>query len=176
MKITKNTTVEFEYVLKDENGIVLDSTDDGSANYVHGYGIILPGLEAKFEGMEEGAEFQLTLPPEEGYGEASEAMIFEVERSLFPEDVKIEIGMQFESGDSGHLVRIKEIKEDKVIVDANHPMAGKTLNFDVKVLGVRKSTEEEINNILSMIAHSSCDCGCSSDSCGSSCSGCGPSC
>ena len=180
MKIEKDTTVSLEYTLKDANGEVLDSSDVmGPLEYIHGYNMIISGLEKALEGKEEGAEFKQVVPPEEAYGKVFDDLIVETTREQFPEGVKLEVGMDFEAGEGHHarIVRITKIDGDKITIDANHPLAGETLHFDVKVLSVKKTTEEELQALIQQMS-GGCGggCGCGhehdEDACGCGCSGC----
>ena len=174
MKIAKNSLVTLEYTLKDEDGEILDSSVEmGPLEYIHGFEMIVPGLESALTGKDEGEELSVVVPPKDAYGEFDEALIFKVDRNQFPPDVKIEVGMEFETdGPHSRAVRVIEVADDTVTIDANHPLAGETLHFDVKVLSSRMATDEEIAELFSH----SCSCGCgdsSEDSCGcSGCSGC----
>lgn len=175
MKITKNAYVSIEYTLKDEKGEILDSSKEmGALEYVQGYGMVVPGLEAALMGKDEGESFSITLAPKDAYGEYDENLLFNVDRKQFPEGVEIEVGMEFETdGPHGRTVRVAKIEGDSVTIDANHPLAGEMLYFDIKVLSSRMATDEEI---ASFFSHS-CSCGCgghmdeNSCSCGG-CSGC----
>lgn len=175
MKITKNSYVSVAYTLKDAKGEVLDSSNEmGPLEYVQGYGMIVPGLEAALMGKDVGEEFSITLEPKDAYGEYDKSLIFKVDKKQFPNDVKIEVGMEFETdGQASRTVRIIEIENESVTIDANHPLAGEKLYFDIKVISCRMATDDEIAGFF---AHS-CSCGCSSMedglSCGcSGCSGC----
>lgn len=176
MKISKDCMVTLEYTLKDELQNVLDSSEQmGPLDYIHGYNFLIPGLERDLEGREEGERFSLTVPPQDAYGEISENAIFEANRSQFPDDIELEVGMEFDA--NNHPVVIKAIDGDIITMDANHPLAGKTLHFDVKITGVRTASKDEIEEALQAI--SGCGCGCGhdhehgddSDSC-CGCSGC----
>ena len=174
MQITKNSLVTLEYTLKDENGEILDSSVEmGPLEYIHGFGMIVPGLETALTGRNVGEELSVTVAPKDAYGEFDENLIFKVERKQFPADVKVEVGMEFETdGPHGRAVRVIEVGDDLVTIDANHPLAGETLHFDIKVVSSRMATDEEIAELFSH----SCGCGCGDsdeDSCGcSGCSGC----
>ena len=174
MQITKNSLVTLEYTLKDENGEVLDSSVEmGPLEYIHGLGMIVPGLETALMGRDEGEELSVTVAPKDGYGEYNEKLVFKVDRKQFPPNVKIEVGMEFETeGHHGMGVRVIEVGDDSVTIDANHPLAGETLYFDIKIISSRMATDDEIAQFFSH----SCSCGCGSsgeDSCGcSGCSGC----
>ena len=128
MKITKNSLVTIEYTLKDEAGEILDSSAEmGPLEYIHGYGMIVPGLEVALMGKDEGEELSITVAPRDAYGEFEENLIFKVDKKQFPPDVKIEVGMEFET-DGAHSrgVRVVEVGDDTVTIDANHPLAGET--------------------------------------------------
>ncbi|MGP1595154.1 MAG: FKBP-type peptidyl-prolyl cis-trans isomerase [Treponema sp.] len=175
MKITKDCLVTLEYTLKDEAQEILDSSEKlGPLDYLHGYNFLISGLERTLEGKEEGEAFSLTVAPEDGYGLINEDMVFEVNRSQFPPEVTLEVGMEFDA--DNHPVRITAIEGDTITVDANHPLAGETLYFDVKIVSVRTATEEEIAAALEPLTECSCGCGHDHhehghDSCGG-CSGC----
>ena len=148
--IQSNAYVVVDYVLKDEQGRVLDSSDaqDGEPiEYVHGYGMIVPGLEAALVGMKSGEAKEVTVAPEEAFGDRDEELVLEVDRSDFPDPKKVAVGDELiaESPDGDEvMLRVLEVKGDSVKVDANHPLAGVTLHYGVKVREVRAATEEEV--------------------------------
>jgi FKBP-type peptidyl-prolyl cis-trans isomerase SlyD len=150
MKIQPNAFVSLDYTLHDDDGELLDeSSGEGGQpiDYVHGYGMLVPGLEAALLGLEMGDEREIVVTAEEGYGEHDEDLVLEVERSEFPDPAKVEPGDEFlaESPDGDDVpMRVVEVKGDSVVVDANHPLAGLALHYKVKVLVVRSATEEEL--------------------------------
>jgi FKBP-type peptidyl-prolyl cis-trans isomerase SlyD len=150
LKIQPNAFASVDYLLHDLEGNLLDSSsgEDGAPiEYVHGYGMLVPGLEAALAGLEAGDEREFMVSPEEGYGPRDEELMLEVERSEFPNPTKIAPGDEFlaESPDGDDLpMRVVEVRKDSVVVDANHPLAGMSLRYKVKVLLVRTATEEEI--------------------------------
>lgn len=149
MQIAKNNVAALEYELKNDEGEVLDSSKGGDPlAYLHGCGNLIPGLEAELEGKTDGDAFQVRIAPEQGYGERQEAMVQEVERSQFPPDAEMQIGMQFQAQTEHgpHVVTVVGIEGDMVKLDANHPLAGVALNFDVKVVEVREATAEELEH------------------------------
>ena len=163
VKIQPNAFVSLDYTLKDEDGELLDSSDadpeEGEEahpiDYVHGYGMLVPGLEAALVGLETGDEREIVVSAEDGYGEHDEELVLEVERSEFPDPAKVAEGDEFlaESPDGDDVpMRVVEVKGDSVIVDANHPLAGLALHYKVKVLIVRNATEEEIENAARELA------------------------
>lgn len=171
MKITDDCLVTLEYTLKDDNQNVVDSSEQmGPLDYVHGYRQLIPGLEKALAGREVGESFSLTVPPQQGYGEIDPRAIFEASRSQFPPEAQLEVGMEFET--SGHHVVIKEIDGDIIRLDANHPLAGKNLHFDIKIIGVRDATPEELEEVQqSFVGGCGSSCGTGESGCGG-CSGC----
>src|SRR5580704_10536458 len=141
--IAPNAHVTLDYVLKDDAGEVIDTSDGEGGEpiaYVHGYGMLVPGLEAGLAGLRIGEEREILVPADAGYGERDEELVMEVDRSDFPDPAKVEEGDEFvaESPDGDEVVmRVVELREGSVVVDANHPLAGVTLHYAVKVLTVR---------------------------------------
>jgi FKBP-type peptidyl-prolyl cis-trans isomerase SlyD len=158
MKIQPNAFVSLDYSLHDVDGELLDASDaEGGQpiDYVHGYGMLVPGLEAALVGLETGDEREIVVSAEEGYGEHDDDLVLEVERSEFPDPGKVAPGDEFlaESPDGSDVpMRVVEVKGDSVIVDANHPLAGLALHYKVKVLVVRSATEEEIETAARELA------------------------
>jgi FKBP-type peptidyl-prolyl cis-trans isomerase SlyD len=149
LKITKNSVVTIQYILTDSKNAVLDqSSPSEPLVYLHGSGSIIPGLEAALEGKSRGNQLQVTVPPEEAYGVRHEEMLQSMKKSEFPEGEEVELGMRFQvQTENGTMIlTVIEVKENEIIVDANHPLAGLTLNFDVKVEDVREATENEITH------------------------------
>jgi len=168
MTITTDSVVSIEYTLTDDGNEVLDSSEGaGPLEYLHGHNNLIPGLEKEMEGKKAGDTFKATIAPEQAYGVYHDELVVEVERSQFPDDVEITEGMQFEAGgpDGSRVVTVTAVNAAKVTVDANHPLAGETLHFDVKVVSVREATEEEKADGL----QSGCGCGCGGDDCGDDC-------
>jgi FKBP-type peptidyl-prolyl cis-trans isomerase SlyD len=165
MTISKDSVVSIEYSLTDDTNEILDSSEGmGPLEYLHGHSNIIPGLERELEGKKAGDSFKVSVKPEDAYGAYDENLVVKVGREQFPDDVEIEEGMQFEAaGPNGsHIVKVTAVEGDKVTIDANHDLAGETLHFDVKVISVRESTEEER---AQGGLHSGCGCGCDHDDC-----------
>jgi FKBP-type peptidyl-prolyl cis-trans isomerase SlyD len=144
--IGPQTWVRIQYELRDGRGNQLETTED-PVEFVWGYSHLVPGLESALEGMEQGDAVNVTIPPEDAYGTRDETSVFQVDRGEFPDDATIEVGNEFVAeGDDGTsmTMRITQVEDDYVVVDANHPLAGETLNFQVRVLTVRKATEDEL--------------------------------
>jgi len=151
LTIQPNRHVTIDYELRDDDGDVIDGSEgDGGEpiHYVHGYGMLVPGLEAALAGMAAGDERDIVVPAEAGYGERDEELVMEVDRADFPRPEAVAVGDEFvaESPDGDQIaMNVLEVKKDTVIVDANHPLAGMTLRYRVKVREVRDATEEEIH-------------------------------
>ena len=148
--IKKNKVVSMSYCLKNTKGEELDRADtDKPLDYLHGGGNIVPGLENALEGLKIGDKKEVTVEPEDGYGEILTDLKMEVERKAFPADQKIVSGMQFMaelSDGKKHPFNVVEIKKDKVHVDGNHPLAGQTLQFFVEIIKIRDATPEELKH------------------------------
>jgi FKBP-type peptidyl-prolyl cis-trans isomerase SlyD len=148
--IAKDMVVSFHYTLKDSKGDVLDSSSGGDPMlYLHGYSQIVPGLEAAMLGKTRGAKFQVVVQPAEGYGERTEDMVLSVPKDQW--DLPAEVGageiVELSSPDGDVIPAvIVEIKEDVVVLDANHPLAGEALHFDIEVTAVRIATKEELDH------------------------------
>ena len=150
MKISKDCVVGLEYKLHLGDGEVVDESAPGEPlAYLHGNGQIVPGLEKELEGLTVGDSRQVVVSPANGYGEHDPRGMQQVPRSAFPEGANIEEGETFgaEGPDGSHVpVTIREVKGDTVTIDLNHPLAGKTLHFDVTVREVRAATQEELEH------------------------------
>lgn len=148
MRITDDCVVTLAYTLRDDAGEILDSATTAEPfAFVHGRHSVIPGLEKELTGRGAGDKLDLTIAPADAYGEHSPARVQVVSRDRFPADVDIKPGMQFHASDEhgGRMsVRVTEVNEDGVVIDANHPLAGQTLHFAVEVLGVRAATAEEL--------------------------------
>jgi FKBP-type peptidyl-prolyl cis-trans isomerase SlyD len=171
MTIAKDSVVSIEYTLTDDQNEVLDSSEGmGPLEYLHGHNNLIPGLEKELEGKNVGDSFKAVIKPADAYGEVQKELVVEVERSQFPDDVEITVGMQFEAGgpDGSRIVTVTEVKDDKITVDANHPLAGETLHFDVKIVSIREATEQEKAEGLDTGCGCGCgdDCDCDDDDCG----------
>lgn len=150
MKIDENCVVSFHYTLTNEAGEKLDSSEGQEPlAYLHGAGGIIPGLEKELAGKAAGDSLQVTVQPEEGYGVRMDELVQDVPRTAFQGVEAIEPGMQFQAqGSQGQvqLVTVAAVKEETVTVDANHPLAGEVLSFDVSIEDVREATAEEVEH------------------------------
>jgi len=137
--IETGSKVSLEYTLRDAGGEVLDSNKGREPlTYVQGEQQIVPGLEKALAGMHPGEEKQVVVAPADGYGDVDPGAMAEVPKAMIPADA-LHVGTELVARNregATRLVRIKEIKDETVIVDLNHPLAGRTLHFHVKVVGV----------------------------------------
>ena len=145
--IGENSVVSMHYKLSDDEGKVLDSSEGGEPMaYLHGAGNIIPGLEKALVGKGEGDSLKVRVEPAEGYGEANPEGGKVIERAAFEGVDAVEPGMSFEAqapDGTSQRIFVKKVDGDQVTIDINHPLAGVTLNFDVQIVCVRESTEEE---------------------------------
>ncbi len=149
LMIGKNAVVAIHYTLKDDTGQVMDSSSGGEPlTYLHGANNLIAGLENELNGKTAGQSFTATIPPAEAYGETNPALIQKVDKEMFQGVDKIEPGMAFTAqGPQGQQqIMVTAVEGDQVTVDANHPMAGKTLHFDVEVVSVRDATKQELDH------------------------------
>lgn len=147
MQIADRTVASFHYTLTSPQGEVIDSSRGREPlPYLHGVGQIVPGLEKAMAGRSAGDTFQVVVPASEGYGDSNPEMMQSVPRSAFPEDVEIAPGMQFEAqGPMGPVtVVVKSVDAETVTIDANHPLAGTPLHFDIEIVEVREASVEEV--------------------------------
>ncbi len=149
MQIESNSVVTLHYTLKDNDGRIIDHSNDGSFLYLHGAMNIVPGLEKALAGKSTGDELTVKVSPEEGYGAKEESRIQEVAKDMFDNAEEIKVGVQFhaQSPDGAAVVvSVTEVKDDTVVIDGNHALAGVELNFDVKIIDVREASAEEIEH------------------------------
>ena len=149
MTIQRNKVVTINYTLTDETGSLLESSEGQEPlTYLHGVGNIIPGLEASLEGKSVGASLKVSVPPEEGYGVWDQEKVVDIPKSQFSGVDTVEAGMQFsvQSEAGEEVVTVSKVEGEMVTIDANHPLAGKTLTFDVTIVGVRDATAEELDH------------------------------
>lgn len=147
MKIEKDTVVTLQYKVAEATGRLIEQSRDPIV-YLHGgYDNTLPKIEAALEGREKGYEVMLQLQPEDAFGQRDEGLVRTLPKKEFPPGVKV--GGQLEGttdGGTPHVFHVMKIKGDQVILDGNHPLAGKELRFHLKVAGVRAASAEEIEH------------------------------
>jgi FKBP-type peptidyl-prolyl cis-trans isomerase SlyD len=145
MQISKHKVASIHYTLTDNDGNVLDSSAGREPLvYIQGIGNLIPGMEEGLEGKSTGDKFNIKVSPEKGYGVKDEALQQSVPRSAFG-DQDVRVGMQFQTNQGG-IVTVTKVGLSEVTVDANHPLAGVELNFDVEVLDIRLATQEELDH------------------------------
>ena len=141
--------VTLHYTLTDNDGKVIDKSEDGSFAYLHGASNIIPGLEDALTGKTAGEEMSVSVSPEQAYGVRDESMLQQVPKNMFEDTSQIAVGTQFHAqGPNGEMlvVTVMDVQEEHVVVDGNHPLAGVELNFDVKIIDVRDASEEEVEH------------------------------
>ena len=148
MQVGKNTVVSLTYELLDTDGKTIEKVD-APIDYLHGgYDGIFPTVERALAGKAAGEQCRVRLEPDDAFGEYDAGLVHLEPRNKFPETLKV--GMQFEGrgSESGAslIYTVTEIADDKVVVDGNHPLAGKTLEFSCTVTAVRAATKEELEH------------------------------
>ncbi|WP_394000103.1 peptidylprolyl isomerase [Luteimonas sp. WGS1318] len=146
MEIADARVASFHYTLTDDSGTVLDKSPDAQPlQYLHGAGNIVPGLEQALSGRKVGDAFEVSVKPEDAYGLRNEQLIQSVPRDAFQGVDTIEPGMQFTAQGPGGpmLVTVVDADDAQVRIDGNHPLAGRTLHFAVRIDDVREASADE---------------------------------
>ncbi len=149
MQIAQNKVAIITYTLTNVNGDVLDQANEAQPfAFIAGTGNIIPGLDDALAGKVAGDSVTTTIEPEQAYGARNDALTQTVPMEMFQGVDKVEPGMQFnaQTGQGMSVVTVTRVEGDQVTIDGNHPLAGETLNFDVKVLEVREATAEELEH------------------------------
>ncbi len=147
MKIGKGRVVRMNYTLRDEGGATIESSQGREPlTYLHGLGSLIPGLEKILDGSEAGLKTTVTVLPQDAYGEKDPQAVIRAARGDFPEGLTLEPGVevQAETPDGPISFIVISLEGDEVVLDANHPLAGKALTFDLEVLEVREATPDEL--------------------------------
>ena len=146
--IANDHVVSFNYKLTNAEGETLDQSQGEPLAYLHGAGNIIPGLENALLGKTVGETFTVTVPAAEGYGEYNPELVQEVPAQMFQGVDNIQAGMQFQAqtDDGVQIVTVKAVEGENVIVDANFPLAGQDLTFDVEVIEIREASAEELEH------------------------------
>ena len=133
-------TVKVHYTGRFEDGTVFDSSSNSAPlQFVIGEGRLIPGFEQAVVGMSPGESKSTTIPPEEAYGPHHEQMVQVIDRKQVPPDLKLEVGQQLEvrpSDGQKTMVMVTDVSESTVTLDANHPLAGKDLTFDIQLVEI----------------------------------------
>lgn len=149
MKLARDTVVTMHYTLKDDEGSVLDSSAGREPLvYLHGHGNIIPGLEKALEGLDVGAQPKVDVNAADGYGEKNPDLVFEAPREHFPPDMELKAGARvYAEGPEGPIsFAVVKLTDTGALLDANHPLAGKRLHFDIEIVDVRAATSEELEH------------------------------
>lgn len=148
--VAKDTVVTFHYTLTDKGGQVLDSSQGSDPLvYLHGYSQIVPGLENALVGKAAGAAFKVEVSPNEGYGDRNEQMVITLPRTQgnLPDDIAVGFVVELVSPEGDEIpARVVKLNETDITLDANHPLAGETLYFDIELTSVRGATKEELEH------------------------------
>lgn len=149
MNIADQCVVSIHYEVKDEDGVVVDSSEGRDPLvYLHGHNNIIPGLESALVGLAVGDDFNVTVAPEEAYGEHQDGLVQSVPKDAFQGVEKVEEGMVFTAQtENGPLqVTVTQVADEQVTVDGNHPLAGKSLSFKGSVAEVREASADELEH------------------------------
>mgnify|MGYP001490530088 CR=1 FL=1 len=161
-KITDKSVVEIDYILKNSQGNVIDTSEgEKPLSFIMGRKNIIPGLEAEISKKNIGDSFSVVISPKDAYGMRDETLVHAVPKSQFGDDVdQVQLGSQLEvetQDGEPMIVQVTELTENEIVLDGNHPMAGETLHFDIKVLGSREATNEELDRGFLVEEESKCD-------------------
>ncbi len=147
MSISADKVVGIHYILRNESGEVLDRSAEGAPlTYLHGHGNLVPGLERELAGKLAGEKLEVTVQPADGYGEYDAQLVQRVPRRALKGIATLRVGMrlQTQTGHGARAVTVTQIVGDLVTLDANHPLAGQKLHFEVEVESVRAATAAEL--------------------------------
>lgn len=146
LKVHDGQVISMEYTLR-VDGQVLDSSEGRDPlEYLHGAGNIISGLEREMADMAVGESKNVVVSPADGYGEMNDTAFMDVPRNNFPEEIPLKPGIELQVSDqkgNPKYARIESVGDQSVRLNFNHPLAGKELHFDIKVVGVREATPEE---------------------------------
>ncbi|XOV78463.1 MAG: peptidylprolyl isomerase [Aestuariibacter sp.] len=148
MQIQNDSVVTMHYLVSTSDGTELDSSFDGEPLvFIHGTGHLIPGLETALVGKTAGEKFSVDVAAADAYGDRHEQLVQAVPKDMF-EGMEVEVGLQFRaSSEAGEQsVVVVDVSDDKVVVDGNHPLAGKDLSFEVEVVSVREATADELDH------------------------------
>jgi FKBP-type peptidyl-prolyl cis-trans isomerase SlyD len=144
--VEKGHVVTMEYTLHVDGEVLDSSQENGPLQFLAGYNNIIPGLEREMIGMKVGEDKDVVVAPKDGYGEFDNKAFIEMKRSDFPKEIPVEVGVELNMSDKSgqqRYARIHSVDNDLVRLDLNHPLAGRELHFNVKVVDLREPTQEE---------------------------------
>lgn len=154
-KLDKEMMVSIAYRLMDRDGNPIDQfLKEEPFCFVLGYGQVLPAVEDALYEKEVGESFQLVIGAEDAYGKYRDELVTQVSKDHFANEFSIKVGMKFSTkGPDGQdtIVEVIEVRENSVILDGNHPLAGLDLIFEIDVVGARKATEEELQEVRNIL-------------------------
>lgn len=145
--IGNNKVVQMHYEGTLDDGTVFDSSEGREPlEFIYGVGMLIPGLEMEMEGLQAGDRKTVRVPAEDAYGPYFEEALQEIPKGEFPPDLQLEEGMQLvaQTQQGPIQVSVLEVREESVLIDFNHPLAGEALNFAIEVMSVRDATQEEL--------------------------------
>ncbi|KGE73959.1 FKBP-type peptidyl-prolyl cis-trans isomerase [Spirochaeta lutea] len=149
-KVENNRVVTLDYELRDasDNTVLDSSAENGRLPYLHGSKFLMPGLEAALEGKSLGERVELTLSGDQAYGDYDEKMVFTIPRKEFPDHIEVEVGLEFEAEiqDELRYCTVTQAEHDLITVNANHPLAGRTLTVWAKITDIREASQEELEH------------------------------
>ena len=149
LAVEDDMVVTLSYTLKVENQVVETSDEGDDLQFIQGAGMILPALEEQLYGMQVGDTKQLTLQPSDGYGEVDPQKVRKFSRDEFPAELPLKKGVEIELKDEDnkvHYAHIDAAGKKQVTLNFNHPLAGKQLDFSVRVVALRRATTEELEH------------------------------
>ena len=147
MTIGDDSVVSFHYKLRDDTGTFNETSEEGSpVVYMHGHNNIVPGLEKELRGKKSGDKLTATVTPEEGYGQRNENAVQRVPVKHLATRGPFSVGQTVvvNTREGGRQARVVKVGHFNVDLDLNHPLAGRTLTFDIEILEVRAATEQEL--------------------------------
>ena len=147
--IADDVVVTMDYVLTVDGEIVDSSDEEGPIQFLQGYGNIIPGLEVHLGGLKVGDSLEVSIAPQDGYGEFDPDQVVDIPLDEFPEEICVEPGVELEMKDEdGDMLyaRIISVGKARAKLDFNHPLAGKALNFQVTIRSLRLPTAEELEH------------------------------
>jgi len=145
--MTKKLVYTLNYWLRNELGDVVDTSEGGEPMiFLQGGHNVIPGIQKAVEGKKEGDRLEVVIPPELAYGQHDSKLVSVVSASIFDGVDVILPGMKFQTntGQDAQIVKVVKVDGDQVIVDANHPLAGITMNFELEIIRLRAASESEL--------------------------------
>lgn len=148
MRVAKDKVVSIDYTLRADGEVVDSSDGSGPLVYLHGHGALVPGLERALSGLTAGESLSVVVEPEDAYGDfEQDDEGVRLPRESLPDDLEVGATYEAETEDGEPVtLTVMEVEDAEVVVDFNHPLAGRTLSFDVTVLEVREAGADELEH------------------------------